>query len=306
MEDPASRAVDAPPPTHAWVVLVFKNTDEGYAKGAVVLANSLWASGTKYPIVCLYNGLSDETVAWMARIFDRMIEVPLIEHKTTPMPSSKQRNIYSSWIDKSFTKWQCVNPAYMSDYNKVILLDSDSIVFSNMDGLFDLPAPAGVFATPWGKPYAENGLNNPYMRNGATPAHGSSISDVKVQWGLRNSFVADASLVVLEPSERLFRSIQNCLKCETYGYTKCRSGVDEQIIAEAALKAGQHWTHVHPSYSCHVGKEFFAEGQPIKMHGWYNMKPWNDKRGSVWPDVEMWYDHWEAVTAEHPPPASLK
>jgi alpha-N-acetylglucosamine transferase len=86
------------------------------------------------------------------------------------MKSKKQNEIYGSWIHNSFTKWNIFNPKHFPEIDKVILVDADMMFLQNCDELFELPAPALTFSSPWAKPYMTTkfGAYNPYgeMKHG--------------------------------------------------------------------------------------------------------------------------------------------
>ena len=297
-------------PKCAWVTLVLVNENELYATGAAVLAASLKSVNTKYPLVLMYNGLSDATIEWLRGFYDELIEVPLIEAKSAKLHSAKQQGVYGSWIDRSYTKWNCTNPEIIH-YDKIMLLDADCMFVKNCDELFELHAPAGVLSNPWAYPFAKrHGMYNPYMKrdgnHNVPPRHGDAISVEELSVGLRCSFVAPACNVLIEPSKVLYEQICQLLRDNVpYGNTRCISGMDEQVLAEATIKLNLQWTMIHQCYGWIVGKTDWCKEEDAKLWQWYSSKPWTSKRGE-WSDLNRWYAHWDQIYRDTDVPVALR
>src|SRR5579872_5164662 len=92
------------PRSCAWVVLVMLG--DGYVPGALVAAASLRARRTRHALVCMVTAdVSEAARAQLRVLFDRVVEVPAVEHPSRPMPSEKQARMYGGWIARSYTKW---------------------------------------------------------------------------------------------------------------------------------------------------------------------------------------------------------
>jgi alpha-N-acetylglucosamine transferase len=141
-----------------------------YIMGAIVCAKSLKNVTTVYPIVCMVTNdiLEQDPNAMniLLSVFDDVVVVPIIEHNVLKFESIRQKEMYNHWINKSFTKWNCLTLSKDGIlYDKVILLDVDMIMVTNCDELFELNAPAGCFSQPWAFPYQVHGaVPNPYIK----------------------------------------------------------------------------------------------------------------------------------------------
>ncbi|NBQ70023.1 MAG: hypothetical protein EBU46_14830, partial [Nitrosomonadaceae bacterium] len=254
---PAARAAVAA--RSAWVTLVMRG--DAYVPGALALAASLRASGTAAATVCMVtDDVSAGARALLGRAFDRVVAVDKLTYPACPMRTEKQNALYGSWIADSFTKWRCLG---FVEYARVIFLDADTVLLGNCDHLFAVPAPAGIFSSPWARPYAAQesggGLPNPYLlagkhkgeHKGAALAHGAAVPDAAVARGLRGAFVAFGTTLLLAPAPGLLAEF--CAYCARavaargcVGSPGCYSGADEQSIVgfflarRAAGPAGAH------------------------------------------------------------------
>lgn len=217
-----ARAVDNPTPIWCSLVMI----DELYAAGVCAAAASARAVNTQYPFWCMVTPeIGDKTVAALARWCDRVVRVPLIAAECIPMKSAKQRQIYGGWISRSFTKANIFNPALFPGVNKIIFVDADMIFKRNCDELFNLPAPALTFATPWntiapqaranqrgrergrgrgrfGRNITTQQHNDPY----SNPAHGAAVSLADIKRGLDSAYVGCANMILVAPNADLYMS----------------------------------------------------------------------------------------------------
>ena len=115
--------------TQAWVTLA---TNDSYALGALVLANSLKRSGTSRKIVIMVSldGLSEYMKNQLSNIYDEVIDVKVLDSKDQKNLALLER----PELGITFTKLQCWN---LIQYTKCVFLDADTLVMKNCDELFD-------------------------------------------------------------------------------------------------------------------------------------------------------------------------
>ncbi|EDO41592.1 predicted protein, partial [Nematostella vectensis] len=117
----------------AWVTLVMLG--DGYAAGALAVAQSLRMVQTKYDLVCMVTpDVTHPTRRHLCVMYDHVIEVPYIQHRCRKLWSEKQSRMYDDWIEFSFTKWNCLN---LVQYERVMFIDADMVVKVNSDDLFE-------------------------------------------------------------------------------------------------------------------------------------------------------------------------
>ncbi|KAI6173664.1 hypothetical protein M3Y98_01105800 [Aphelenchoides besseyi] len=114
----------------AWVTLA---TNDGYAVGALVLAHSLKNVGTRHKIHVLYtDGVSESLRQQFNSVFDGQSLVNVLD-------SNDEENlsiIGRPDLGVTFTKLHCWR---LTQYEKCVFLDADTLVLQNADELFDRP-----------------------------------------------------------------------------------------------------------------------------------------------------------------------
>lgn len=306
-EATASEAPEAPGVKHsrAWVTLVMLG--DKYVPGAAVMAHSLRDAGTRYPIVCMVTpDVSADARRELARAFDSVVEVPYITHPTRPFHGQRSQELYGSWIDSSFTKWNCLG----LPYERVIFTDSDFLYRANCDDLFGMPAPAACFSNRWGIPYTpavksgvtKAGVKYTPRAKGGIPndypvAHGARVPASLIRRNTydRPSFVGTGSQVLLAPAPGALERYIRMVKAEpVFGVnTKSVSGADEVSIALFCLQEGQEWTHLDQETQSDpwrvewVSPQHAASGRPARAVHYIGEKPWLCPR--QWPDQEEWW-----------------
>ena len=267
-----------------------------YVAGALVLAQSLRNVGTDCSLICMVTeDIGTKAMKVLKKFFDDVRTVPYISHRCITMKNWRQRVLYDSWIESSFTKWNCLNPLiYDRDYDKIVFIDADMLVMDNCDRhLFALEPPALTFSLPWAKPYSPNGITNPY----GELDHGVRLSAHKVKEGF-NSFVGCASLVLLRPDQNIYNQMLGQLfKNRVFGFDKCFSGFDEQLICDTFCSLDESFTHIHQCYNWAAGKwDWLAIAndpdtvRPKIIHYYGDQKPWYSSRNYQYEDTTRWWD----------------
>lgn len=113
-------------------------TSEAYLPGALVLASSIRATGTKYPINLLVteNTLSSGALNALHVAYDNVFTVPLLKSEALKNLDLLGRPDLHSTL----TKIHVFNPntyTSVSGYEKVLFLDADTLVIRNLDHVFD-------------------------------------------------------------------------------------------------------------------------------------------------------------------------
>lgn len=269
-----------------WCTLVMLGDE--YAKGAMVVAQTLKNCHTKYPIWCaVTEDVSENCKSILAQLFDNVVVVPLLKYEVPEYKSVKQREIYGKWIKSSFTKWNICDPT-LFPVNKVILVDADMIFLDNCDELFDLPGFAMTFSSPWSTPYKKTKpIGNPY----GILKHGEIVKHEDIKKGLNNSIVGLACMILVQPSIKLISGVYDLLLSPQLSKrNNCKSGYDEQFGAILAIKTNTPVYHIHQKYNWIVGKTDWLIDEKPKSQQYYNDKPWRlDPNTTEWEDVKQWW-----------------
>jgi len=267
----------------------------------IVMAQSLRNTGTEGEYICMCTPdvmkYKDE-LGLLSKVYDRIVEIPYLAHTVGKLKSEKQKKIYEAWMDVAFTKLNIMKPEHFGTYNKVLLVDADKYWLRDINALFDLPAPAGLFSHYIAKPFIPNGMMNPYLIKGDTPYFGDKITEKMIDVGLKQAFVLMGSCVLVEPTVAGSRAIDELLEQkEPYGNPGCISMFDEQAFCDThkMMRAngswkGQ-WRYIHQSYSNFVGHDRWMEECKPKCFHYYNFKPRQMPRSQaeLWPDLKPWW-----------------
>jgi lipopolysaccharide biosynthesis glycosyltransferase len=267
-----------------------------YVKGAIALAHSIKKSGSTHDTVCMVtDDVSDKGIVALKKVFDTVITVDYIVHNSPLMRTKKIENIYGSWKNYSYTKWNSLN---LVQYDKIIMMDSDLVVLKNMDELFKLKAPAATFSLYCTSEYSSkkniNFMVNPYKG----VKHGGRVMKHQIEKGY-NSFICISTSMVLKPSRNYFNLYKNMLKqMEPFYVGNCINGVDECSITYFFDKIlCLDWHHVHQAFNAIPWKPNWLPKKgkfirPYVSHYTGIKKPWEMKKGE-WNDIKIWWNCYE-------------
>jgi alpha-N-acetylglucosamine transferase len=288
----------------AYVLLCMKG--DRYGPGVITCAYSLKQTNTKYDIICM---VTNEVTEEMCNAIGTVAIVHKVDYLDFPVKAlitQKQEEMYGHWLSQSFTKGQCLS-LYQLGYEKIIFIDADMIVTQNIDHLFELPAPAGTFSSPWSKEFDPTG---PYSLTGYPTQHAQLVPWSQIYQNLTNGgYTFIGSLILLEPTEEnynrfLMNIIKQVEKQGAYGY-RCWSTHDEQSIIEAFPT---NWTNIHQRYNfiCHKSLWIQINNHnnqqktyvPHTLHYFSDKKPWMHQLDKKWTstiyntDIIWWYLFW--------------
>ncbi|GJC98717.1 glycosyl transferase family 8 [Colletotrichum higginsianum IMI 349063] len=162
-----------------WTTLI---TNLDYLPGLLTLNHSLVKSGSAYPLVALYtDSFPPEGLAALER---RRIPAQRIEY----LLPTKGRD-YSN-DPRFYDCWSKLSPFSLTQYSRVVQLDSDMLVLRNMDELMELDLDDGDFAAQ----------QTPGAAIGGSPRNPSSPGSPSLE-----------DLAVKNPSTRVFAAGHACV-----------------------------------------------------------------------------------------------
>lgn len=115
------------PPKRVWTTLI---TNTKYLSGLITLDYSLKKSGSKYPLIALYTDAFPEE--GKAALKARDIPVRRIAYLLPSVPKQYAND------PRFYDCWSKLAPFSLTEYDRVVQLDSDMLVLKNMDELMDL------------------------------------------------------------------------------------------------------------------------------------------------------------------------
>jgi lipopolysaccharide biosynthesis glycosyltransferase len=257
---------------YAYVFLCMKG--DSYVPGVICAAESIRRSGSKYDIVCMVtDDVSDDAISTLKTI-SRVVNIKLLKFITLDMKTKRQMELYESWFNESYTKW---NSLQLTEYEKILFVDADMLVIQNIDHLFNLPAPAATFSTPWAKEFDHTST---FDLAGYPTGHGDVVSHTTIKKSLSNGgYTFIASLVLLEPKKDSFTEFIKMMSTfETFGFNNY-STPDEQSLAYFYASQNINWTHIHQKYNFIVHKINWIRNHskitvPHVLHYFSSKKPW--------------------------------
>lgn len=200
-------------PRYAYVTVLLGGSGR-YLPGVIALQRSLRASGAKYPLMVGTAFCSDDVIS----VLDELSILHFDLFEINPPSCVRELNNageFCRW-NQSFTKLGILGITHL---DKVVLLDSDMAILSNLDSLFDCKSMSAVIA---GK--------------GFHP-----------EWVDLNS-----GLMVIEPSTELFGRAMNILNNVTPNDLIGKTGLGDQDILKLLIR---DWP---TNNSLHLGEEYNA------------------------------------------------
>lgn len=104
---------------------------DGYVPGVEALGMSLQASGAKHPLVVMVT--PDVTEEGRQRLTAAGWQLREVEYIANPTPAEGQLFARFAHVFTKLRAWELI------EFDKVVLLDADTIVLQNIDELFDRP-----------------------------------------------------------------------------------------------------------------------------------------------------------------------
>ncbi|AQQ80309.1 P13 [Betabaculovirus altermyunipunctae] len=247
---------------YAYVTLVMLG--DKYVPGAMALGQSLLDTGTPHRVVCMVTAdVSAAALGALKNVYHLVVTVPLIEYKCGSMMTQRQKELYSNWIDYSFTKWQCFR---LSAYNKVLYLDADHVVLRNIDHLFELQTPAMCFRSEFNKAY------DLYR-------HGDVITNHDLNYFFRNlSSLAATGTCLIEPRELTYDTITSHLNPHNnyLKHNQFHNGFEEVVLIQTFLALNYDVTQLSPMYVWNAGcYKTVHHQEPYVVNYYGDQKPWD-------------------------------
>lgn len=310
-------------PSFAYVTLVMCN--DKYVGSALALATSLRQVGTQHPLYCMIgDGVSEKAVKALQQVFDETFHVDLLTLPCRKLPTKRQQELYRSWIQHSFTKWQCMNPNMYRNARlaprKIIFLDADIIVLQNLDHLFaEVRTPCVSFSNWWSEKYQGSaGVREIYNRDRELKlGERISISDLEYSLNFKNelrtdsrdfTFCLNAVTAVLTPSRCFHDMMLKVIKMhqedgKPFGFSGVFSGFDEQMLALCFILLKWNVYHLTPGYLWNAGAEKWIEpSKRMVIHYYGDAKPaWIPRFGPhIWPDTQVFWSVVDDMTKQKP------
>ncbi|GAA5854672.1 hypothetical protein JCM8547_004931 [Rhodosporidiobolus lusitaniae] len=304
-----STASPAPKAKKAWATLL---TRTNYLQGALVLHHSIVKSGSKYPLVVF----ATEELPQVARdiLAQKGIAIHDIDFLSPPKDQEKDFDEHDLRFRDTWTKLRVFQ---MSEYDRVVLLDSDMLVTSNMDELLEMPLEEGWIAASHACTCNPKKLVH-YPKNWIPENCGHTRAKFTTplspsHFTLPTHDRLNSGLVVLRPSQHTFDAIYAFLltdpRVPTYGFP------DQDLLADfflgKFLPLSYRYNALKTLRYCHP--EMWRDEDVKNIH-YILKKPWAFTLPEGDPDAEthqLWWDafaeleaswgdapHWDVIEAQ--------
>lgn len=257
-----------------------------YVPGAVAMAVSVKKTGWIHDIVCMITEDVTDT-SELKKNFSRVVRVPKLVYQVKNLPSARQRELYSSWQDASFTKWNCLK----LKYSLVLFIDADIIITKNPEELFSYQAPAAWFGSVWARKSKNifcafneiqtgEEISNELIQKAV---HGKFEKKTQLLWG---------SFVLLAPSKSIYQKFLDYMDRveKPFGFNNL-SMFDEQSILMFLCQENKKWTMLSSAWQVVPWhREVMSDkGNIFGWHYFGDVKPWK-KESEKWEDTKLWRD----------------
>lgn len=259
----------------AWTTLI---TNVDYLPGLLALDYSLKRVGSKYPLVALYTSTFPEEGH---RALDER-GIPKIEIKYLLPTRHKD---YSN-DPRFYDCWSKLQPFGLTQFDRVVQLDSDMIVIKNMDELFELDLKGNAFAAGWAcvcnpmnfehypKDWVQQNctFTNWYQKMGSSETGLTLGPKVDDSNGL---MICNGGLQLVEPSDEKYQKIVDKLNDDDIDYDFADQSLLSDVFKDNWLGLSFGYNYLKTMKLIHKDLNF----EDVKnIHYILTPKPWNVDR----------------------------
>jgi alpha-N-acetylglucosamine transferase len=237
------------PSKYAYVTTLYGSNE--YFLGTLMLGYSLSKINSNYDKVVLVTSDVNNNIRDILKNYFIVIDIEYIKVNTINFVEKGGR------FEEVFTKLQALA---LDQYDKIILLDSDMYILKNMDHLFELPAPAGLFRSldMKEKPKLGGKINSQYIKIKNNKVHG----------------IVNAGLLLLEPSKDELKDILDAVN-SPLNY-KLLNPEQEYL----SFRYKDKWHYIGKEYNYQFSDTVNTKNK-LSIHDIYNLhyswvlKPWD-------------------------------
>lgn len=286
-------------------------TDKSYVPGCLVLLSSLKHHGSKYPLVAMVTPL-DSRLPQEYRDVLAQAGCIVREIKYLVPEGGGYTGVEARFVD-SWTKLRAFG---LSEYERLVLIDSDMLARKNMDELLDMPLDEGWIAgshvctcNPLRIPhYPSSWIPENCAHTYATPTEpGSDALCIPFQPNPDSGptlHSLNSGIVALTPSDEAHKNLEHALhndpEVATYNFP------DQDFLSNYFKNRikflGYEYNALKPMRSCHSA--LWRDEAVRNCHYILKDKPWVIPEGSTTLPEQFqvlhgwWWDEWRRLEAE--------
>lgn len=274
-----------------WTTLI---TNLEYLPGLLTLDYSLKRVGSKYPLVALYTSTFPEEGH---RELDAR-GIPKLEIKyllpTTDKDYSEDPRFYDCWSK--------LQPFGLTQFERVVQLDSDMVAIKNMDELFDLELGDNAFAAGWAcvcnpmnfSHYPKDWISDNCTftgwgkkLDGREPPLGPAVDD---KHGL---MICNGGLQLVEPSKEKYQKILAKMDDDSLDYDFADQSLLSDLFKGKWIGLSHGYNYLKTMRLIHQELDF---SQVKNIHYILTPKPWNVDRS--FDDTTKTFSFWWDINDE--------
>ena len=291
-------------PKKVWTTLI---TNTKYLSGLLTLDYSLKKAGSKYPLVALYTETFPPEGFQALKL--RNIPAKEIPYLLPSVPKEYTND------PRFYDCWSKLTPFSLTEYDRVVQLDSDMMVLKNMDELMELELDAPELDGEGDRVYAAspacacNPLNKTHYPKDWVPANCALTSqhndpeNAQIHGPSPTTGIGlpNGGLVACNPSKGTYNKILETMKDSTL--TSSYEFADQSLLGERfhgrwvglsykynALKT-LRWKGVHDA--------IWRDDEVKNMHYILSPKPWDEKYEDIQDETHKWWHHVNNERLEH-------
>lgn len=270
-----------------WATLI---TNSNYLQGVLTLDYSLKKYNSAYPLIALYTDQLDS--ATLDILHNHQIPTLKIENLS---PKTDVESITKNLIhDKRFLDtWSKLYFFKLTQFKRIIQLDSDILILQNIDELMSLPLYNYRFAATHAcvcNPLKKSHYPSNWTRKNCAFTHSVDSYNVpNAEFGLAK---CNSGLLIVEPSLDSFNQIlsylNNSEKVQSYLFP------DQDLLADVFY---QNWLSIPPIYNClktykNCHPQFWDLSKIKIIHYILSPKPWDVNSTSYNDNSETFHLWW--------------
>ncbi|KAI0843375.1 glycosyltransferase family 8 protein [Hypoxylon sp. FL0890] len=281
-------------PTKIWTTLL---TNRGYFGGLLVLHHSLRRHRSKYRLVVMVTRAVEEDTEYMEAFAAAGIPTIVVD-KIEPAPRDGK-------INKG--TWEKLAPWSFTQYERVVLLDSDQVILQNIDDMMEVDIPDGWIASthactcnPRKLPhYSKDWVPANCAYTAANQATGEPAPITPESHN--NHHLLNSGTVILKPSKAQYDELIHAMN--THPDVPNMIFFDQDLLAIVYRGKWKplpyHYNALKPMRACHSG--LWKDGDVKILHYILN-KPWKsrkfDEKDTIESTHRLWWDEFAEVERE--------
>ncbi|KAI1139589.1 glycosyltransferase family 8 protein [Hypoxylon sp. FL0543] len=281
-------------PTKIWTTLL---TNRGYFGGLLVLHHSLRRHRSKYRLVVMVTRAVEEDAEYMGAFAAAGIPTIVVD-KIEPAPRDGKVNKGT---------WEKLAPWSFTQYERVVLLDSDQVILQNIDDMMEVELPDGWIASTHA--CTCNPRKLPHYSKDWVPANCAFTAADQATGepapitpeSPNNHHLLNSGTVILRPSREQYEALIHAMN--THPDVPDMLFFDQDLLAIVYRGRWKplpyHYNALKPMRACHRG---LWRDEHVKILHYILNKPWKSRKFDESDTIEsthrLWWDEFALVERE--------